>query len=93
MSALLHIKNLIVGNLTLQPEVKKEVMNVLNSINADLDNYGYVTSYETDKCIADLNSALIGEEKTAELLEAISEPKQKKVPSFLDRDVLSDDEE
>lgn len=91
MSALLHIKNLIVGSLTLETDVKKEVMNVLNSIDKDLDEYGYVTSYQTDKCIADLNSAIIGEEKIAELIAITKEEKKK--PSFLERDVLAESEE
>lgn len=91
MSALLHIKNLIVGNLTLDSDIKKEVMNVLNSIDKDLDEYGYVTSYETDKCIGNLNTAIIGEEKIAEILEATNEPKVKKPLSYFDRDLDSEE--
>lgn len=66
MSALLHIKNLLIAHLDPKTpiELKSAMMGVLNSIDSDLDEYGYVTTDETDEAIEELDRVLVGEDET-----------------------------
>lgn len=63
MSALLHIKNIIISRLDMEPKEKAAVMGVLNSIDSDLDEYGYVTTMGTDEAIEYLDQVLTGEDE------------------------------
>lgn len=59
MSALLHIKNLILNDYKARtPEIKVAVLKVLSNIDIDLDINGYETSPDTDKAIQELDEAL-----------------------------------
>lgn len=62
MSALLQVKNLLVAHLKedTDPKLKRAMLNVLNEIDSDLDEYGYETTESTDEAIEHLDNVLIG---------------------------------
>lgn len=68
MSALLQVKNLLVAHLDpkTDPDLKRAMLNVLNSIDSDLDEYGYETSDSTDEAIEYLDAVLIGQAEEEE---------------------------
>lgn len=73
MSALLHIKNLIIVNLKCDSELKDAIMYVFNNIDSDLDINGYETSTATDEAIDYLDKVLCQEAQEEEEEEVIEE--------------------
>lgn len=72
MSVLLHVKNIIIHNLKMEPEVKKAVSSVLNAIDSDLDEFSYVPTMETDETIEHLDKVL-AEEYDVEIEESVGD--------------------
>ena len=60
MSALKQIKGLILNEMkATNPELRKAITNVINSIDSDLDVAGYQQSSDVDTALEELDNVLI----------------------------------
>ena len=81
MSKLLHIKGIILTHMTAEPDLKDAVMEVINSIDSDLDQIEYdedMASDRTNDAIKNLDKVLTGTQDESE--EEEEPPVKRKSP-------------
>lgn len=66
MSALIHIKSLVLQN-TPEGPLRTAVMGLINAIDSDLDEYGYIQSSDVDDAIVILDKVLVESAEDADL--------------------------